>query len=90
MQDVVASRLEGAFVVVHLNRFQQIAAVYTLLAQSEQVKVRALRGHRRNGAVGELWAVKLKGMGDGLWNSDTLSTGVCRARSHEVFALNRK
>ena len=39
-QDVAASRLEGAFVVVHLNRFQQIAAVYTLLAQSEQVKVR--------------------------------------------------
>ncbi|XP_037077067.1 pleckstrin homology domain-containing family G member 7-like [Pollicipes pollicipes] len=37
-QDVTASRLEGAFVVVHLNRFQQIAAVFTLLAQSEQVK----------------------------------------------------
>ncbi|KAK7079205.1 prolactin receptor [Halocaridina rubra] len=33
-----ASKLEAAFVLVNLNRFQQIVAVYTFQAQTEQIK----------------------------------------------------
>lgn len=35
-----ASKLEAAFVIVNLNRFQQIVAVYTFQAHTEQSKVR--------------------------------------------------
>ncbi|XP_043216484.1 pleckstrin homology domain-containing family G member 5-like isoform X2 [Amphibalanus amphitrite] len=66
-QDAVASRLEGAFVVVHLNRFQQIAAVYTLLAQSEQVKT--------------MWITKLREAQD-KWKR-TLQNTVFRATTPE-------
>ena len=34
-----ASKLEAAFVLVNLNRFQQIVAVYTFQAQNDQSKV---------------------------------------------------
>lgn len=37
-----ASKLEAAFVLVNLNRFQQIIAVYTFQAQTEQIKVSSL------------------------------------------------
>ena len=35
-----ASKLEAAFVLVNLNRFQQIVTVCTFQAQTEQIKVR--------------------------------------------------
>jgi len=40
--EAVTAKLEYAFVMVNLNRFQQIVAVYTFLAQSDQAKVQFL------------------------------------------------
>ncbi|KAL7634851.1 UNVERIFIED_CONTAM: hypothetical protein RMT77_015228 [Armadillidium vulgare] len=37
-QETSTTKLEAAFVLVNLNRFQQIVAVYTFQAQTEQIK----------------------------------------------------
>ncbi|KAA0201832.1 hypothetical protein HAZT_HAZT004779 [Hyalella azteca] len=39
VSEAVTAKLESAFVMVNLNRFQQIVAVYTFLAQTDQAKV---------------------------------------------------
>ncbi|XP_047736143.1 uncharacterized protein LOC125177788 [Hyalella azteca] len=38
VSEAVTAKLESAFVMVNLNRFQQIVAVYTFLAQTDQAK----------------------------------------------------
>lgn len=44
-----ASKLEAAFVLVNLNRFQQIVTVCTFQAQTEQIKVGGEVGRRVRG-----------------------------------------
>ena len=38
--EAAASKLENAFVLICLNRFQQIVQVHTFTAETEQLKVR--------------------------------------------------
>ena len=42
VMEAATAKLESAFVMVNLNRFKQIVAVYTFLAQSDQAKVGSL------------------------------------------------
>ena len=37
--EAATARLENAFILINLNRFQQIVSVFTLQADSEQLKV---------------------------------------------------
>ncbi|XP_069943293.1 neuroepithelial cell-transforming gene 1 protein isoform X3 [Cherax quadricarinatus] len=78
-QESAASKLEAAFVLVNLNRFQQIVAVYTFQAQTDQIK--------------QTWLMKLRDTQDKwkrtlqntVFRSQRLSSATTPPRSSQIL-----